>query len=187
MDLNLDCQLHILNEMDFISLVALSEANKHFSNLVRDILKRKLANKLVIFTAPSITSEKNQTESLSIGTRYVRETDDCIRIKQFTIGAKVLQSVGSLISNVRVDALPNNATKSIFRLVNLYCSKTLSQFEIRSAFDNILDEFIKPFEKVDKVTLRGNFENMHESDLRFDEIFPQICVSSVSKELAFKK
>lgn len=169
LDLNLDCQLQILNEMDFASLIALSETSKHFSMLIPEVMKRKLAYKFLAFTMSNG------------GNQHIRETNKLIRIMNFQQVTKILHNFGSLISNIRVDALRNNETKLIYRYINSYCSDTLKQFEIRYAYENIFDEFTVPFRNVHSVIMRGNLEKLHKSKRQFNELFPAL------QKLTFKK
>lgn len=155
--------------MDFASLIALSETNRHFSMLIPEVMKRKLADTFLGFT-------------ISYGgNKHIRETDKLIRIMNFQQATKILRNFGSLISNIRVDALRNNETKLIYRYINSYCSDTLKQFEIRYAYENVFDAFTVPFRNVHNVIMRGNLEKLHKSECQFNELFPAL------QKLSFKK
>lgn len=166
MNLNIDCKWQIIENMDFLSQISLAETNKHFSSLVGDILKRKLANKWIILVRPHF-------EDLD---EDAYESPTNIEIFDLQIFSKLLTKFGHLISKLSIEIAhaSQQEVKLIYKMVNLYCSETLTKFRIRNSGRNVLDQFTKPFEKVEEIFIRGEFEKLDGSQLHFSQIFPAL-------------
>lgn len=69
-DMNVDCQLLILKELDFVSLINVAEVDEAYSALATNVFKRKFALKIIELRE---TSSKNE----------VVELNDVIKIEKF--------------------------------------------------------------------------------------------------------
>lgn len=158
MDLNVDCQLLILEQMGMSALIALAETNKFYSKLIPSVLKPRFVTKTFI----------DQIDG------YIHETDESIRVESLTAILKVLKHAGHLMRNLIFEQslLKSAMVKTIQKRINLYCAETLTHFHVVYAFQISFDEFTTPFQKVEKVVLNGKFQNLSNEVLNFSEIFP---------------
>lgn len=166
-DLNVDCQLLILSELDIVSLISLAEVNERFLFLVKNILRRKFEKKLVIFVIPQLNGKIEQ---------YIHEDIDYIKIQHLKVILKLLRHFGHLIQNLKIhyNYLPNNKVSHIYKFVNMYCSETLQQLHMINSYENLFNQLTKPFKKVENLTLRGKFDRLSTCELSFNEVFPAI-------------
>lgn len=164
-DLNWDCQLLIVKELDLISLISLAETNNHFYILVAEILRLKFSKKLIVFSFPYINDKI---------TLHIHEEGDYIKIQNWRDALKVLKLYGHLIRNLKIhhNMLPTNKAKSIYTFVNMYCSETLKQLNLINSCENFFHEFSRPFQRVENVSLHGKFDKLSNSKFNFSEMFP---------------
>lgn len=92
-DLNIECQLLILNELDVSTLISLSQTSKHFFFLVEDVLKRRFAKKTITFNAPHLTNQAT-------------ETSETIHIRNIEVAKKLMKFFGHLMVNVQFHRHP---------------------------------------------------------------------------------
>lgn len=92
-DLNIECQLLILDELDVSSLISMAETSKHFFFLVGDVLKRRFANKTITFNGPLLTNQAT-------------ETNDTIHIRNIEVAENLMKIFGHLMVNVRFHRHP---------------------------------------------------------------------------------
>lgn len=163
----MDCQLGILNHLDISSLLSISETNKHSSALVSSVLRRRLSKKQVLIVITNYADKDDDR---------IQETDEYIRIRNIETSSKILKRFGDVISNLKIEnnLLHNELTKRIYKLANLYCSKTLIQLRLTNPQKVFVDEFTKPFKKVESISLRGDYMQINIGDLNFREIFPSM-------------
>lgn len=164
LDLNLDCQMMILEKLDFPTLLSLAETNEHFSQLVSDIMKRTFQKKRVVIGAVAIFTVK--TNRLQIG-------GDFIEIQNYYIAKNLLRKFGHLIQKLKIyhDNNHSKQVREIYQLLNSYCSKTLQEIFIDNWTKAVfMDEFTNIFENVKNVTFSGNLETYQP----LNEIFPSV-------------
>lgn len=168
MDLNIDVQLLILEEMDLLDLISVSETNPHFSSLAEDVFRRKNAKKLFKIIDPLFGSFQN-----------LIETNKTIYIRQFSVILRLLKQFGHLISRLVIiygttSKLAMNVVSinTISEAINLHCSKTLTHFEVFNYHNSFFDSMMKPFEKIEFLLIRGLFNNLGSDTLTFAELFP---------------
>jgi len=163
MDLNIDCQLLVLEQMDFISLLPLAETNLQYKSLVSLFLER-------IFRRNVVNIElTNLEEDLVIINPYIHS----IKIENTTFAKQLLNNFGHLIQNLEINRVypyEDESYRSIYKLVNLHCSKTLKKITSKNSLDNILEEFTNQFEKVEEVFI----DNISKTGRRLNEIFPSV-------------
>lgn len=183
MDLNVDCLQLIFDEIPINDLFSLAKTNKkRIGFIVDDYIERhKFAKKEVIFVDPP---KSYFQESVSDW----KELDDHIEVGNVATISDFLQRFGHLVSNLRIkfytsfvyreDHYSESEMHNIFRLINLHCSETLSQFTILTKVDtnNTFQSFRKPFKNLRKLSLEGEYNNV----TNFNEIFPSIRDLSLS-------
>lgn len=160
MNLNIDCQLLVLDELDVLSMLSLSATNEHFSHLIENILKRKFLNKSITITGAG----RYATE--------VQESEKDIRISHLPEVLWLIKNYCHLISHLKIENFDVNGTDSVYKYANQYCSKSLTQIHFENFYPNVFDEFSMPFENVESVTLTGAYNKLHGSKMRLDQIFP---------------
>lgn len=163
----MDCQLGILNHLDISSLLSISKTNKHLSALVSNVLRRRLSKKQVQIVITNY-ADKNDDR--------IQEKDEYIRIGNIETSSKILKRFGDGISNLNIEhnILHNELTKRIYKLANLYCYRTLIQLHLTNPKKVFVDEFTKPFKKVESISLRGDYMQINIGELNFREIFPSM-------------
>lgn len=168
LDFNVDCQLLIFESLDLPDLISLTETNKIFLPLVKYVLRRRFAKKSITITGLYPNGERIRAEF------YVRETEVNIRIQHIVIASKVLTYFGYLIQNLRIEHyfLPKDELISLYKLVSLHCSETLTQIHLNNELEDVFTEFSKPFKRVENVSLSGGFERLYNSQFSFNELFP---------------
>lgn len=181
MDLNFDCKILILEQLDLVNLIVLSETTKKLRIPISNVVSRKFHNKFISFAIPYFTGKTSN---------HIYETDAQIKIQHLQTMFKVLKYFGSLIRNLKVEVSysPDARTHSLYKYINFYCSETLTQFHMKNAVEAAFDEFRKPFENVQSVSLRGQFDSLDGCTLRFSEIFPamrrlsvrMVCISDMN-------
>lgn len=167
MDLNVDCQLQIIDHLDVSSLITLSATSKHLSVLVTRALKSHFSNKRLIVVITNVADKQNHR---------IQEDSKYIRIQNIRTSSKMLKYFGHAISNLTIEfnLLHDQLAKTIYRLVNLYCSKTLKQLHLVNTRKDFFDEFTTPFENVEAVSLHGKHMKMDIAELNLREIFPKM-------------
>lgn len=168
LDFNVDCQLLIFECLELPDLISLTETNKNLFPLVEYVLRRRFAKKSITITGLYPNGERIRTEF------YVRETEANIRIQHIVIASKVLKYFGYLIQNLRIEHcfLPKDELISLYKLVNLHCSETLTQIHLNNELDDVFAEFSTPFKRVENVSLSGEFQRLYNSQFSFNELFP---------------
>lgn len=162
-DLNVDCKLLILDEMDIISLVKIAEMNRQFQILAIDAYRRKFVEKLII-----ITASKDSEISHSV------EYDDSFHTNDPIVTEKLIQYFGSLILYLKIDIKSGEEQlHNIMALTNRYCEK-LKRFTLRTNAKNALDRVVKPFYTVEDVILINIFHNLTTQNMELDQIFPKM-------------
>jgi len=159
MDLNVDCQLLALKQLDFVSLLSLAETNHHFKSLVSLFLKQMFQKKWV---------------DIVIRWPVPQEiVGDYIKIKNLTIAEQLFKNFGHLIQKLKINRdYPEKVEyyRSIYKLVNLHCSKTLKEIRLVNYLNNFFDEFTNQFENVQNVYIR----NILKTERRLNEVFPSV-------------
>lgn len=174
MDLNTDCQLSVLDQLDLSTILTLSETSKHFSFLAAEILRQKFATKLVAISIPCFAGALEHN---------VVEMEDKIRMQNNRAISLMLEHYGHLIAKLSLDHhySPDRGADLIYSQINVYCSETLRELHISSkAAEHFIDEFVKPFKKVEVLSLGGVFNKLGDKEYDFSEIFPSLRCLTLS-------
>lgn len=166
LDLPLECQKLAINDLDLFDLTVLIETNHQLSSLAHDMIVRRLAKKTVVFSSPYFTTTKKE---------FIHEDDVHIRIRNLPIVYNVLKRFGQYIKNLEIDHyFLDERAKTIYELVNMYCSKTLTGIHLKNVMEDFLKEFSQPFKAVKKVHLEGDLRNFGDLRLTINELFPEM-------------
>lgn len=107
--------------------------------------------------------------------------------------SNVLKHFGTSISKLRVvyrsDEKESNTTlvREANRQINLQCAKSLVEIDIDSYFESFFDEMTHPFERVENVTIYGQFKKLGNSNMTLAEVFPVMKRLVTSKLEIFDK
>lgn len=161
-DLNYDCLLLVLEQLDFMSLVSLAETNIRYNSIVSEIVKPIFRNRMVNIA----TSQTGRPIDITI-------ENDFIRIENFTFAERVVKNLGHVIHGLKLNgAYPqyHNATRSIYQLVNLHCAQTLNEIWFGLDSNDFMDELTNTFESVESVHLWDTLKTKRN----LSAIFPAI-------------
>lgn len=163
--LNIDCQLLITDLLDVPSLISLAETNEHFFILVSDVVTRRYSKTVVQIISPFYNIED-----------HVHEKDDTLTIQHFETAIKFIKLFGHLISHIQIkyDSIFRNSAKDLNQMINNCCSKTLVQIDVHSVQDDFFQDMIKPFEKVQTLSIGGHFKNLGSDKVHFGDLFPSL-------------
>lgn len=167
-DLNLDCKLLILEQMNFDSLLNMAALNPDYLDLANYIFKRKYHNKEFLIREPFRGPKLPAFESSQF---------DLIELRNLDLITKVFQTFGPMISKVKIN-YGKNATsevRTVIDLVNRHCA-ALTHFELFGSIidKDLLNDVQTPFHRVDTVSLHGTFNKLASKSLYLNEIFPKI-------------
>lgn len=162
LDLNEDVHFQILESLNFDELLSLSETNQYFSSLAQQLFRRKYSHKFV-----------------EIKSKNGKFLDDESRIYLRDVGSaqQILKKFGQSIFKLKVNhdgSYDFNETemKSMSKLIDLYCTDTLTEIVIFDGHQTFFDQITKPFRNVESVEIYGTYKNLNGSGLSFVEIFP---------------
>lgn len=166
-DLNIDCKILIVERLSFTDLVAVADVSSTFSIAAANVFKRTFANFPIRFVTPERQIDADHRDKMIIISRL--ET-----IKS------VLAHFGHLISHLELNKIygkfEGHQTTLISQLINLHCSDTLKQLSLTiEVFGNeFFDSTTKPFEKVEQLTIRGDYITLGNGRLSLNELFPKM-------------
>lgn len=171
-DPNEDCLLLIFEFFDINYLISLANT-KEYTGLVEGVIRRKLAKKTVIIrdvVHPRPTSN------------LITENDDSIESFDNATILMILKRFGHLILSLNEDNdLKTQTAKPIHEYINLYCSETLTHLDIHNRYNDIFNEYKKPFRKLVSLKLGGIFKRFDpkektylELNFNFNETFPSV-------------
>lgn len=105
---------------------------------------------------------------------------DRIVIQDHEIAKKLLKYFGHLMSSIVVEMLEykeHPPKRNLLEFINLYCSKTLRQFEVHGSVipdEYFFDNFTQPFDQVENLTFFGYFERSNGIKFTLSEWFPSL-------------
>lgn len=164
MDVNTDVQLTILEELRDVDLLSVAQTNEHFSRLAAYVFSRK---------HPNANIEINDPESDARP-----DILDLTHLRNAEMVSNVLKHFGTSIAKLRVVYLSDEKDSNITLVrtangqINLQCAKSLVEIDIDSYFESFFDEMTRPFERVENVTIYGQFKKLGNSNMTLAEIFP---------------
>lgn len=164
-DLNLDCQLLILEQLNFKTLINMAEVNEPFAILAAGVFKRKFTDKTI----------EMQSLSLNDGGIGINENKNYIYIGNLNKAQQVFKYFGHYISKLTIAYGKNqeNSLRKLFPLVLRY-SDALTEFTINTRDETILDGITRPFHNVENLSISGNYKKLGSNTLNLKEMFPKM-------------
>lgn len=149
--------------LNFKELLNVSNSSDLGHHLVDILYKWKHADKTVEI---SCIANKNIGIWNELNTIYIYDTKVEDFLKAFGGSIKKLSIVYIYISEIKLE--------EIGRLVNLYCSETLIEFQGRYFRDGSFENMQKPFKNVERVSFNGNWKILQGNSLSPDQLFPKL-------------
>lgn len=172
MDLNTDCQILVLENLQMDNLYSLSKTNKYFSNFVDDILRQKYLKKMVIFRSLFAYSTSPTFD--------FDETDKGVEVRYAKTAIKMLKKFGHSIRNLKIQNIVRNEfhaqidIKEVYNLIEEHCSETLSELHLEWMKENFFANITIPFKNVKSVSLLGEIGGLGNDQLNFQQMFPSL-------------
>lgn len=160
----------ILEQLSVLQLVTMLDTQRNINDVIVEVLRKKLVHKEVIFSSRFEVRSKNPNPS-SNEFHYV------IRFKHLPTIARVLRHFGHVISNLGItnhETLSYKIAKKLYQMINFYCADTLTQLSMENQSNDFFALLEKPFKKVERLTLAGEFFDLNSSKFSFRELFPSL-------------
>lgn len=208
-NLIIDCQLIILESLDFLSLLSISQVNRQLWMLAVFVFEKKFSKHTIeIKDGPSWNPTTNSEEDVNhfvlniidiisyldpFGTEEeidrppsVSMFDKLIQIHDYTLTLFILKYFGSVIKKLKVDYNFMNLDQSniINGMINEYCVETLVEIQLNYCDENVMKSFTTPFENVKIVIFGMELGSIGNESLPLDRLFPNIKLLSVAISLA---
>lgn len=164
-NMNVDCQLLILENLDFHSLLNMAKLNEAISILSADVYRREFSNRIIHIDEPFLEYDKPK----------INVYNDFILINDCNIALSVLQFFGPHILTLKISykSDQNNQLKQIISFTNQYCSN-LDNLQISSSNKYALENIQNEFPKVEDAKFGGKFINIESNTLKLNEMFPKL-------------
>lgn len=162
-DMNDDCKLLVLEELDIINLFEMAEVNVGFRALVITVLKRKLAGKVI------------RIRRALPGDGRIYETSSVVDVFDLVLARKLIDYAGLLISKLTVNYwnFSDEQVQDLSKMINQRCT-SLTELRISDFNQSSLLAIEQPFYHVEKVVLHGTYLSLTRKTLRLNEIFPKM-------------
>lgn len=170
-DVSMDVQFLMFENSSLSELCSLAETNQQYLELAQEIFARKHSKRMI-----AISEEKNIVDICSIRNEE-NEIEDVLFVSDLDTIFKVLNYFGHLIKNLMVtsnSAFSSAQMKNVTNLINLRCADQLTQLQISSGHLAFFEKMTKPFKNVETLIIKGGFNSLASSTLKFDELFPAI-------------
>lgn len=160
-DINYDCQLLVLENLDIETLIRVSILKRSYQQLALRIFRQRYKFERVVIDLfdQNVTMESN---TLHMGSE---------------LGEYTLRGFSKLIENLQIrsnSTPPSEMVNKFGNLINEYCSETLIDFDINLENKDFLNVMKKPFKRVKNLQiLKMNFDES-SMNLELDELFPEL-------------
>lgn len=157
-----DVHYLILEKLDFSDLLSFTKTNKYFSILAARVFHQKFSHKII-----EIQPEEEDG---------FRETEERLYIQHPDKIGPFLEKFGPWVHKMKVNYRQSycdvEILKTISRLINSYCSKSLTEIVIYDKEDAFISQITKPFEHVEYVEIYGTYTDLNNSNMSLSEMFP---------------
>lgn len=152
-----------LENLDLMSLLEAALTNETVRHRANEIFKTKFGDKRLKITSIQVPNELHTISSRTLSI-------DC------DIAEKFLKAFGQSVEDVFIEYsfIPDSMHEEIGQFVNLYCFETLKKFRAEDCKDGAFNKMIKPFEKVERIVLEGDWKETVGDSLGFGELFPKM-------------
>lgn len=168
MDVDLNCQLAILDDLDFETLLNVSQINERISFLASDVLRKKYPTVNHVFIDPvaeyGTTDFENGKWNFSNGSLKINHD----------FAEEFLKTFGYLIKKLEINFEYIEDHEKIGRLINKYCSETLFELKQLRANRGFLDVMERPFKRVVNISFQIDYLGSDDNNnLKLSELFPE--------------
>lgn len=164
LNISIDCQLLIIEKLDFCNLLELSQVNNHFSSIASDIFYRRYGSKLC-----SISYGYGKTEDNS-----VEVTESQFTIKNHKMAISYIEKFGYLIENIQIDYtfIGYDEQNELQNVINKHCA-FLNSMELIGCNEYVFRTFQQPLSSVTSLTITRKL-TAYKSPLKLNETFPNL-------------
>lgn len=164
-DLPEDTLLHIFGMLDLTGLLSVAETSKLWNKYAGTIYAEKLAAKKIIVDRMVFSNFREQ--------RYKIEPDNITISKPSTL-VSLLRIFGNQITRVSIDfeCMDPFHSRHIEMFINRNCADSLRELQLKYCREMAMDEIIKPFRKLEQLTIVGGYVGQHIS--AFNKLFPRL-------------
>lgn len=160
-DLKYDILLMICERLDATDLLSMIEASEQLSAVIERAWMRKNGQKWVVFLPDAC------------GIRKIGETSEEITLDSSESGQKFVRYFGPLMAKISIEYnRPFEMDRTMFQLINSYCSESLIHLHIEQFA--LFEEFKAPFNKLESISLKGDFSSSVIPPLKFSEMSPSL-------------
>lgn len=193
-DLNMDCMLTILDELDFVDLLGIAQVNKYFSILAAEVFRSKFSSNTIVLYNFVYEDERNSDgiyfksfERLCIVKRekvhrITMVHDGQIQITDFQTGLKTLKYFGNAIQklNIYTDDTDTEQSKILSRFLNEYCSESLIELWLDIIKGSAPLFMPKSFNKLTHITFGGFLPKMGRKTPPSNQTFPALTALTLN-------
>lgn len=187
-DLNMDCMLIILEQLDFMDLLSLAQVDKYFSMLAQTVFRRKFANDTIVLY--NFVSEDQHNKNGIISNALNRlgivekekvyhatlHYDGNLQITDFEACLKTLEYFGNSIQKLKLYSDNTDTKQSVIisKFIYKYCSDTLIEFELDIIKGSAPFFFPKPLKRLEHITIGNYLPRIGRKTPPMNHTFPAI-------------
>lgn len=159
-------------------LFTLAEQNESYINEIRNVLKLRFAEKIVIFEDPIEECDMIEETNQMIIMRFYNNSFSEWVIKEF---GHLIKTLYINIDNDIDDYLVPQSSVN-YANIGKYLSETLTELHLINLNDDFFKHIEKPFKNVKILSLYGLIQDIGNHKLNFSEMFPALRHLHVSKD-----
>lgn len=187
-DLNMDCMLIILDQLDFMDILNLAQVDNYFSMIAQTAFRRKFANNTIVLY--NFVSEDQNNENGIIFNALSRlgivekekvyhatlHYDGNLQITDFEACLKTLEYFGKSIQKLKLYSDNTDTKQSVIisKFIYKYCSDTLIEFGLDIIKGGAPFFFPKPFKKLEHITIGNYLPRIGRKTPPMNHTFPAI-------------
>lgn len=164
--------LHLIfDQLDLWDLVNCAEASPKLSIFTSDALRRKFKN----YSLNIVTAGLNGDIFGPNGFRHQSNSKNIDAFKFETI-QYLVKHLGAFMSKITIEnvLIHSNESARINRLVNEYCSDTLTHLGLNGIYANTLEQFTAPFNEVEELVVTVTEKQMISKTMPPTQLFPKL-------------
>lgn len=193
-DLNMDCMLTILDELDFMDLLGIAQVNKYLSILAAEVFRSKFSSNTIVLYNFVCEDEHNNDgiffktfERLGIVKKekvhhITMVHDGQIQITDFQTGLKTLKYFGNAIQklNIYTDDTDTKQSKILSRFLNEYCSESLIELRLDIIEGSAPHFMPKPFKQLTHITFGNYLPKMGQKTPPMNQTYPALTTLTLN-------
>lgn len=196
-DLNGDCIIHIIENLNLKDLISMAQVNSNIYYLAIDVFRRKFSKKRIVIYNYFVEDEPKEDMPGFIKEALIRlgffkkrlidpvynVYDESIEIlKDSRMSLDLLKLFGSFVKSLKL--VIANAELSgpikLIQCVNKHCSKSLIDLELEISGGNTFQYIKIPFLNLEHLSLRDFIPNIGKNDQQMNQHFPALRTLSVT-------